>query len=839
MPLSPPASTSDKKASGGNAADRGAGNSPAPQSGRRGVDGSKDAGRQLLDDYLLGEELGQGAFGVVYACSRRGHKDDLRAVKMVDKVETPVKEIKREAEILDKVIHPTIIKFHEVYYEKCFVCIVMDRYMGGDLIAGMQAHWESKGRIPCDEVKNIKRQCIMALEVLHSKGIVHRDVKGDNYLLDRCDILDKDCKVVLTDFGTAIKCKVAEHVRGHVGTRTYWSPEFYANDYGQKVDVWAFGVIVYGLLEGRFPFKDEEAVKLRKPKLHNDLPANCVDFVRSLLKKEDGRRSSAAEALHHPWIKQEEVEVKKVAEEAEDDEDRNTPRGDQEDWKKDARERLHEGGPKAANRERRYELVERLENAAQKDDAPGVGLSMHFMQPSFEVAYRHEKKTVKYQWWDPKKVQAEGIWSPDAGREVGGAATEEEVTETNDTCSLFDRGAIETTLADHGVDTSCFGTGESKTLEQFLTEIKSGASRLMLDAAEYKKMVRVVDVVLLRVSYRSASGEKKYLIEMSETFPDGRSRKDLNRLPGTKKEPHENVKKVTARILKDLLGMQDCKVLFDFKSKEVFEEEEYSISYPGVRTVYRKEIVEGQVSTSELPILRRIGAEGKTGEYSFEDFKRNTKYVQWLSESQCKAMTVPVRLRAPKSTQTVSGLVMAPIGINEEALAKYLASSGVDVSKFGSDNTRSLTEFANELSNSEAVLARDNRGKVMRVVDVVALRLINEQTKQMLIQTGETYSDGQSKPKNLLPGSKKGSQENQFAAAYRTLDRMLKIDENCVNMDDKVVRIIEEIKDSPSYPGMQTLYRRRIITAELGKPPEDTIVPPAPSGAAAPPEDSF
>merc|ERR1719230_2298292 len=263
----------------------------------------EQGGKQLLDDYTLGEELGQAAFGVVYACARRTHKDDKRAVKMVDKVETPVKEIKREAEILDKVIHPNIIRFHEVYYEKCFVCIVMDRYMGGDLIAGMQHHWESKGRIPCDQVKHIKRQCAVALEVLHSKGVVHRDVKGDNYLLDRVDILDPDCLVVLSDFGTAIKCKVAEHVRGFVGTRTYWSPEFYANDYGQKVDVWAFGVIVYGLLEGRFPFKDEEAVKLRKPKLHNDLPAHCVDFVRSLLKKEEGRRSSAAEAYVHEWIK--------------------------------------------------------------------------------------------------------------------------------------------------------------------------------------------------------------------------------------------------------------------------------------------------------------------------------------------------------------------------------------------------------------------------------------------------------------------------------------------------------------------------------------------------------
>jgi serine/threonine protein kinase len=774
------------------------------------VDGSRDD-KKLLDDYVLGEELGQGAFGVVYACTRRdpapgSDKGSLgRAVKMVDKVETPVKEIKREAEILDRVHHRNIIRFWEVYYEQCFVCIVMDRYEGGDLIKGMQHHWESKGRIPCLAVKHVEYQCCLAIAVLHEKGIVHRDVKGDNYLLDRIDILDPNVLVVLTDFGTAIKCKEGERVRGAVGTKTYWSPEFYANDYGQKVDVWAFGVIVYGLLEGRFPFKDEETVRLKKPKLNYDLPPECVDFVRSLIKKEAERRHSGAKALEHQWLKGEGPPVQAA--------DRPDDGGKEEEGDQGAAFMNEVNANAAVNRERRYELVERLEKAKASETS-----KLHFMDQSWDVAYRHQRKTVTFEWMPADKVIAQKIWNPDHGRIVSRKPTDiEDSQETaSEACALFDRNAIEATLKEHGVDVSLFGVGEAKSLQQLVAEVKSGSSKLMVDAAEYKKLVRVCDLVLLRLVYKSVSGVKKFLLEVGEKFPDGRVRKELNRLPGTKKDPHENTKMVTQRIQRDLLGMEGCKITFDFKSAVVVEEEENSKSYPGVRTVYRKVIVDGLVCTSDVTLLRRIGAEGKTSEYSFTDSSGNTKFLRWLSESECTSLGVISRRRNSRDrAHMTSGLVMAPIGINTTALETYLAVSGVDTTKFGKDHARTLAEFAAELSNSEALLARGKDNKVIRMVDLVALKLTKEGTGEILVQAKEKYQDGTVKPTALLPGEKKLTQENQFQAAYRILDRLLQIPEVHVNLNVETVRIIEETKGSPSYPGMQTCYMKRIISGEV------------------------
>merc|ERR1719387_1489491 len=125
----------------------------------------------------------------------------------------------------------------------------------------MQHHWATKGKIPCESTVLVSKQMLAALSYLHSNSIIHRDVKGDNYLMDRLDIVDPKCRIILTDFGTAVPLKEKERLREGVGTKIFWSPEFYDGNYAHKVDIWAMGVVVYGLLDGRFPFRDEADVK--------------------------------------------------------------------------------------------------------------------------------------------------------------------------------------------------------------------------------------------------------------------------------------------------------------------------------------------------------------------------------------------------------------------------------------------------------------------------------------------------------------------------------------------------------------------------------------------------
>jgi len=259
------------------------------------------SGQRLLEEYAVGDALGEGAFGVVYACTHRKTGKE-GAVKMVDKVETPTEVIRREAELMKALRHQNIVRFHAVFFERCFVCIVMDKYSGGDLVDGMQDHLKERGKINCRDIVHISFQMAASIQYLHGKNVMHRDIKGDNFLIDRLDLTDTNCKIALSDFGTAVVLHGDERLSKEVGTRIFWAPEIFNKQYGLKVDIWALGIIMYGLLDGRFPFKDENDIKTKEPKYPRRLDPVCEDFIRTMLQKSERERASANEVMVHTWL---------------------------------------------------------------------------------------------------------------------------------------------------------------------------------------------------------------------------------------------------------------------------------------------------------------------------------------------------------------------------------------------------------------------------------------------------------------------------------------------------------------------------------------------------------
>merc|ERR1719478_1084008 len=140
-------------------------------------DGPEKGDKRLLEEYSVGQTLGEGAFGVVYACTNRATGEEV-AVKMVDKVETPVEAIRKEAELQKSLECPNIVRVHQIFYERCFVCIVMDKFSGGDLVEGLHLHLKEKGKINCHDIVHVSKQMAIAIQYLHERSIVHRDVKG-------------------------------------------------------------------------------------------------------------------------------------------------------------------------------------------------------------------------------------------------------------------------------------------------------------------------------------------------------------------------------------------------------------------------------------------------------------------------------------------------------------------------------------------------------------------------------------------------------------------------------------------------------------------------------------
>jgi len=746
---------------------------------------TKKADEKLLDKYSLGKVLGQGAFGVVYSCKRKGTNDEY-AVKMIDQVETPVGEIKLEVDMLKRLAHPCVVKLHDVYFEKVFVCMVLEIYRGGDMIEGMQLHWKTKGMIAIPVIQNLSKQMFQSVEWLHHNKVIHRDLKGDNYLQDRKALQDPKCRVFLSDFGTVKDIQPGERLKSKCGTKTYWSPEFYSLNYGLKADVWALGVVIYGMVTGRFPFKGEEDVRKKPVKIPSRCGKDGEEFLLGTLNRDEEIRLSAAQAIDHRFLAAC-VSAAEAAEEA---------------LEKDFKPEVKEAGANAGVKERRRELVERLENAQARKSAEKLDIYTMPAQvlKGFNVYDKHHEKTATFEWWSP--AQCAGF--VDESKAV--------TLKEDDTASSVESSehGIRQMLESHGIITASFGQGKAKKFAEFLEEVQKGQSRLMLDAAKHKNVVRVVDVVLLRIVHGSGPN-KKYLIMTAEKYPDGRMRSDINQLSGAKKLPHENAMQTARRVVEERLTMKEAGIVFNSSSSECFEDDEDSPSYPGVRTVYRKEILEGTVTTTDAAVLERVGLPGRD-HFQQEDSKSYTRYFVWLSEAQC--IEKKIQFKAPAEGHEVSALVSPPIGFEEEALHAFLKANKVDVTRFGKDGIKTLAEFSEELVKGEAALIARGDGKVIRVVDVLVMKLAKK-NGDIVVEVCETYADESKKELKRLPAVKRRTDENPFWAAHRVLSKVLKINENMVEMDASNVQVVEEETTSKAYADLPTLYRKRIVSAKL------------------------
>jgi hypothetical protein len=627
-----------------------------------------------------------------------------------------------------------------------------------------------------------------SVEHLHSRGVIHRDVKGDNYLMDRRDMTDPGCKVVLTDFGTACHVEPGERLNAAVGTKIFWAPEFFDKNYGTKVDVWAIGVIMYGLVTGRFPFRDEADIRAKEVKIPKRVHPSCEEMVKKMLEKKEALRFDAAQMMAHAWVsdgtkKEDKTEPKQVV--ADGDE------APTEDFRVD---QANEG-----IQERRQELLYRLNKehegrtAPNKSGAMSSATSTHADGAKFTLKDKTGAKMV-YEWWDKDKARKAGI------HEIDDASSSKDSKGAG-----FNLETFETMLKEHKIDISKFGVGKAKTVDQMGHEVESGAARLMLDAAEHKKLVRVCDLVVL-VLRSPNDPEKRVIIETDEKYPDGRQR-ETGRLPGTKKEPYENTRQTAERILKAMMKIDPKSVSLDLLKIVRVEEEIESPSFPGVTSVYRKEIVEGTISISDQALLKKVGLPTYSN-WEADDDVGNIKYFKWMTAKQAEEKKV----KLTPEKQEVSTLVKAPIGLNEEALRQQLTKAGIDVSKYGTPGTKTLKEFSAELIKGESTLLQVGSGTPIRVVDVVVLIIKRKNGQEILVQTKQTDPHGKEITLHRLPGAKRRPDENQFLSARRIIRRQLEMDENQVVFEE-TVKHIEEDKPSNTYPGLKTVYRKRLISA--------------------------
>jgi len=702
-------------------------------------------------------------------------------VKMVDKVETPVPAIMREAEMLKALTHPNVVKFVDVFIERCFVCIVMEIYRGGDLVDGLQR----QGPFPSDKIIHIAHQLAAAIDHLHSNKVAHRDVKGDNYMMDRQDMLDTGCVIVITDFGTASHYKESEPFTSQCGTRQFWAPELLEKRYGMKVDVWALGVLMYGLVTGRFPFRDENDIRKKEVKIRTRCDEVCQNYILAMLEKSESKRPDARTVMSHAFLKSMQPVTRASTEETVAD--------------AESTQMIREDGANVGIKDRRHELVERLQQERKGAPSAKKVETLDFEPFVVDSKIRPGVK-LSYEWWDSTQMKPSGLLGI---MDQCGPAPAELFRDVRD-LSLFDK-----MLQEHGITTAKFGTEKHKTLKDLAAEVRSGEARLMLDATAHKKLVRVVDILVLRLY---TSDTKSHLVVETALSPEDGRKYETFRLPGQIKAPHDNLRKSCERLLATL-NLKLDHVTLNLEHGERCEEEYESASYPGLQTFYNKEIIEGVVNISAMSLeeLSKIGLPD-LNEWTSKDRRWGTKFNSWMTKDE--ALSKNVMLESKGLDADASTLVNAPIGLNEDDLRARLAAAGIDLSKFGQNGTRTLKDFSQELYRGEASVQENSAGELERTVNVVIIVLTDRKTGKTLVQTKQTSGSGDSQAKSRLPGNKCRPDENHFICARKIIRRELEIDDGAIHFNENV-QFVEEEQLSTNYPGIKTIYRKFLIRAEL------------------------
>ncbi|XP_073000778.1 CDPK-related kinase 3-like [Typha latifolia] len=300
--------------------EEGGGGEGGGQEVERPLDKSFGYGRNFGAKYEIGKEMGRGHFG--HTCSARGRKGEMRgqqvAVKIISKAKMTtaisIEDVRREVKILKALsVHTNLVKFFDACEDALNVYIIMELCEGGELLDRILSRG---GRYTEEDAKVIVVQMLSVVAFCHLQGVVHRDLKPENFLFST---REENSPMKIIDFGLSDFIRPDERLNDIVGSAYYVAPEVLHRSYSMEADIWSIGVIAYILLCGSRPFwaRTESGIfrsVLRADPNFDDLPwpsasPEAKDFVKRLLNKDYRKRMTAAQALTHPWLRDEQRQV--------------------------------------------------------------------------------------------------------------------------------------------------------------------------------------------------------------------------------------------------------------------------------------------------------------------------------------------------------------------------------------------------------------------------------------------------------------------------------------------------------------------------------------------------
>nr|CAB3263651.1 MAP/microtubule affinity-regulating kinase 3 [Phallusia mammillata] len=255
-----------------------------------------------IGHYRILKTIGKGNFAKV-KLARHVLTGREVAIKMIDKKAlnpSSLQKLFREVRIMKNLDHPNIVKLYEVIENSKQLLLVMEYANGGEVFDYLVAH----GRMKEKEARAKFRQIVSSVQYLHSKNIVHRDLKAENLLLDA------DMNIKIADFGFSNEFTPGRKLDTFCGSPPYAAPElFQGKKYdGPEVDVWSLGVILYTLVSGSLPFDGQNLKELRERVLRGKyripfyMSTDCEQLLKKFLILNPSKRGTLTAAMLDKWM---------------------------------------------------------------------------------------------------------------------------------------------------------------------------------------------------------------------------------------------------------------------------------------------------------------------------------------------------------------------------------------------------------------------------------------------------------------------------------------------------------------------------------------------------------
>lgn len=280
-------------------------------------------------NYKVENLLGQGRSGAVFAVQHKISGHDF-ACKILQKTDQNPEVMRSEIAAMKRLDHPNIVRIYETIEDETQVFLLMELCNGGDLLK----HIRIEGHLTEQASRGFAKQLLSALAYCHDRGVVHRDVKPENILLQTGD---NGCSTLkLADFGVARSLRRrstsraaagfasiddmmgssslvdAEFGRAFAGSLPYMSPEALRQELSSlesACDVWSCGVVIYAMLSGGLPFADRPDLICSglPPKFTGELwesvSENATSLIQQLLLPQVEKRWTANQALASDWFR--------------------------------------------------------------------------------------------------------------------------------------------------------------------------------------------------------------------------------------------------------------------------------------------------------------------------------------------------------------------------------------------------------------------------------------------------------------------------------------------------------------------------------------------------------